>query len=680
MKEKEFFKKVINENIINKDEIKQKILFNQQNNFKRGKNMKKKFAISIISIVAVVVTSLIMMVSIYTPQNPKTINPTQTNDYSKIYEIIENFKTSQNNFSRISGGLFGINDKNYDMAPEMAIDESNSQSYSETNVQTQGMDEGDIVKTDGNYIYKINTKGCFILQVNGGDIELTSSILIENYVPKELYVSDNRLVMVGGIYEQYNYYGPYQIEPMCDCIGYMWYNKTDIRIYDISDKVSPILERHLTIDGTYHTSRIMQENNKLFYMINYSFSYGQEQNYIPKISDSNINNGEETKINSNNIYCYEDISYYSYLIIGQIDLDEPTSSDIKAYLGLGGEIYVSGENIFVATFDSYSTYKTNIFGWTKEDTDMIPQTRIVKIGLDTLNQKASARVDGSIKDRYSLDEYNGYLRIATTVNQYMNDKYSCVFVLDSSLNKVGEIRNIAKGESIYSVRFNGETGSLVTFEQIDPYFNLNLSDPANPTISKGLKEAGVSYYLHYIENTHYTIGIGKMSELIHSPYGEFVEWTGLKVTLYDNSTGEAKNINTVIIPGCCYAELFYNPKAFLYDVEKGIFGFSYESWSYDNSNYFNFQSMNQGFAVFSFDTTAENDADKMTYEKTISNLQSDIDMETYGRNYYYDYLTFITRGIRIGNQIYTISDKYIASYDLENFQEIEVFDLYSIEE
>ncbi len=231
----------------------------------------------------------------------------------------------------------------------------------------------------------------------------------------------------------------------------------------------------------------------------------------------------------------------------------------------------------MATYDYQSVYKINAFGWVTTS-DAVGSTRIVKIALSDLKQKAVARVEGTISDRYWMDEYNGYLRVATSV--WGSTQYTNIFVLDSNLSVKGKITNIAPGESIYSVRFNKETGSLVTFKQVYPYFNLNLSDPSNPTISRGLKEDGVSYYIHYIGDTSYTIGVGRMSEVVNSGWGERVIWTGLKVSLYDNSSGEAVNIKTVVLEGSCYSELFYNPKALLYDEAKGLFAFSYENWQY----------------------------------------------------------------------------------------------------
>lgn len=674
MKEKEFIKKVIDDNIADKESIRTRAkVYGKEKKKSKNFAMRKGWAIALVVII-VLTGAFTAMASIYIPQKSQGIQPFAANAYSDVYKAMKKYDRMSTSFN--FSDVFSMFKKAY--APiEMSNDASENfvnVDYSKTNIQTEGMDEGDIVKTDGNYIYKINTNGCVIVAADNGNLNVVSQIHIENYVPKEIYVKGNLLIMIGGVYTTFQ---PQQglglIEPMMDCISYVSYSTTDIRIYDISEKVSPKLKRQVMVEGNFETSRIMEEENKLFYMINYSFYSGQDDNSIPKIKDSAVSD-KARNIPAENIYIYDDISNYSYMIIGHIELDQPQNqSEIFAYLGLGGEIYVSKQNIFVATYDWNSAYDRNVFGWVKESSKREATTRIVKIGLDNLRQKAATRVIGSIKDRYSMDEHNGFLRIATTV--VSGEIFSNVYVLNSNLTIVGKIEGIAPGESIYAVRFNKDEGSLVTFRNIDPYFYLDLSDPYNPVIIGELKEDGVSYYIHYIEGTDYTIGIGMMSEVVRTPYGgEFVQWTGLKVSLYNNATGTPENISTYVIRGSCHADVLYDPKALLYDKDRGLIAFAYEKWNYEEMGYY-YNTMTQGFAVFKFDLTAENDEDKLVYRDTLTNLSAEIDAKQGWQKYYNAYLDFIKRGIRIGDYIYTISDKYITSYDLGNLHEIQELEI-----
>ncbi|MFA5450147.1 MAG: beta-propeller domain-containing protein, partial [Clostridia bacterium] len=562
-----------------------------------------------------------------------------------------------------------------------AIPQSGNNDYSKTNVQTQGMDEGDIVKTDGQYIYKLSSNGCYIISVANGSMTLFPPLEIENYVPKEMYISGNKLVIIGGVYSYIPSFSSglaITIEPAMDLGGYFYSycNKTDIRVYDITYKNAPTLERHLTIDGSYKTSRIIESENKLFYLVDYYFNYGNEDTYIPKVSDSTINDGEIQPVPAENISYYTDVSNYSYLILGQIDLDAPAEDAItEAYLGLGGTIYVSLEHIFVATYDYASAYRVNEKGKLLKTA---PQTRIVKLGVSDLQHKAEGWVDGTIKDRLSMDEYDGFLRVATTVRNWWSSlsSYNNLFVLKPDLTVAGKVTNIAPGETIYSARFNKEKGSIVTFQMVDPYFSFDLSDPYNPKIINEVKEDGVSYYIHYIGDTGYTIGVGQMSEVVSSPYGDWVQWTGLKVSLYDNVSPDA--VTTIVLRGSVHSPLFYDPKALLYDEERGLFAFPYQNWTYRTANSEYYSHIEQGLAVFKFDLGKEKDEEKLVYRDTLSNIEK-IELDSY-YGYYNGWLSFVERGIRIGGYVYTISDREIKSYSLDTLTEVQALELYQIDE
>lgn len=668
MKEKDLFKKSVGENLADKEKIRFKAKEGGTKSSRYIPTWKKGLAVTVVCIV-VCIAALSGMFASFSPVSPSTNYTAQPiNDYSEIISVIDNFNSGEESFnvsdffSDVLGGA-----KTADMAPNSESFTADSatgsvERTSETNVQTEGMDEGDLVKVRGQYIYKLNSNGCTIISASNGQMSILASIDVENYVPVEMYVSEDnaRLVMIGGIYNYGKVY-PMRAEPMYDCFCYMSYYKTNIRVYDITDKDLPVLQREISVDGSYYTSRLEEETNRLYYIVNYYFYYGKEESYIPKITDSTVNSGDEQSMPSSDLYYYDDIANNNYMIIGYIDLDQPeTDAKQAAYLGLSGTIYVSADNIFVTTYDYNTIYEKNILGWVRRDTSY-GLTRIVKISLDDLEQKALTRIKGTIKDRYSLDEYQGYLRIAVTVNTF--PRYNAVYVLDGNLEMTDKIENIAEGESIYSVRFNGDTGSLVTFQTVDPYYRLDLSNPYDINISDGLKKPGVSYYIHYIEGTPYTIGIGRST----NPDSEWVQWNGIEVVLYyndpDNPLADPVIVDQYVIRGDCYAEILYEPKALLYDKELGILGFAYQKWNY--SNYYYYSSMEQGFAVFSFDTEAADDDDKLTYHTTLTNIASGtVDMRN-NYNYYYDtYWSFVSRGIFIGDYIYTISDKVIASYDI----------------
>lgn len=140
------------------------------------------------------------------------------------------------------------------------------------------------------------------------------------------------------------------------------------------------------------------------------------------------------------------------------------------------------------------------------------------------------------------------------------------------------------------------------------------------------------------------------------------------------SSGEAVAVKNIVLEGSCCAELFYNPKAFLFDDANKIFGFAYENWQYNEDYYYG--SMQQGLSVFSFDINAVTDEDKLIYNGTLSNIHQ---INPNEESYYNYYLSFVERGVTIGNYVYTISNNYIKSYSLTDYQIVDSLDLSVLE-
>ena len=545
--------------------------------------------------------------------------------------------------------------------------------HSTTNVQTEGVDEGDIVKTDGEYIYCLNTSGFNIVRAQRGDMELTYKLDIDNYYPIEMYSDGNTLVLIGGIYEPFDYLSIDGDYIYYRCMPYYYYNrKTDIRVFDISDKTAPVELRHVTVDGYYNTSRMT--DGQLYYIVDYSFSryYRYSDNDPrPNYSYSAKINGADQKLPLGNIYKIGDNDSYSFTIVGKMNISDGAVSENKlnGYIGANGELYASEKYLYLVGTEYENSRVKNEEQKVIVSTS-VSRTAITKIAMSDLSIVARASVMGSINDRFSLDEYQNNLRVATTTDKYTysyyygkneddyvysgdSDSYRVnrVYVLDADLKQIGLIDEIAVGEKIYSCRFNGAKGSLVTFENIDPYYNLDLSDPTNPKISKGLKEDGVSHYIHYLGDSGYTIGVGVDTHV--NQYGNAVSG-GVKISMYDNRSGEAVNVQTYILGDYGYTPLSDESRALLYDERLGLFAFPV---SYYTDNY---NASKQGLAVFRFNT----EQGTLEYRGLLSNMSDD------GYEYYwYYYIDTISRGIRIGDYIYTVSDSRIVSYDWETLTE-----------
>ncbi|MDR3186231.1 MAG: beta-propeller domain-containing protein [Christensenellaceae bacterium] len=672
MKEKETIKMALEEEMPNKN----RIYANSINYGAAAKSPAKKkavfFAISLVGVLVFVLT-LSVLAATYSPINSGSIDP-KSGNYSKIYEVITKYGELLSANNRLLDLQLGASapSENYASieAPTSDLAQSPSQSKenstSMTNIQTEGFDEGDIIKWDSNYIYKLSMNGCYIISANNGLLEAVAEIEIANYVPKEMFISGNKLIIIGGIYDETVNFNSYDIEPLMSYAYAIPCRSTDIRIYDITDRSNPILSRSVLVSGFYSTSRLRMSDNKLIYMLNYGFSPDEEKdNQIPSIKDSSRSSSVE-KFPEDSLYYYEDLPYYSYFIIGEIDLDAPDKpSQIKAFLGLSGEIYISTENVYLAATNSFYLYRRNVFN--KFLYVYSPsKTRIVKLSQQDLSHVASQEVDGTVLNRFSLDEFNNNLRVATST-----DSGNDLYVLDGDLKIIGTFKNFGSGERIYSARFNETSAVIVTFKNIDPYFAFDLSDPRNPKLVGYLKENGVSKYLHYIGDSGYTIGIGENQDEAGAAL------TALKVSLYKNVQDDNPiNVDTVIIGDnnvYVYAAIFNQSKALYYDAELGLFGFSYETWNWSG----NYNSRTkQYFALFSFDVDLEHSSDQLKLLDTITHTPSQID------DYYLYSQYFISRGFRIGNYFYTASDKLITSYSIDqilNGDKAIIFDTLTLE-
>ena len=213
-----------------------------------------------------------------------------------------------------------------------------------------------------------------------------------------------------------------------------------------------------------------------------------------------------------------------------------------------------------------------------------------------IEKAADGNVPGSVKDHFAINEYQGYLRMATTVREETHEPvrdsvwgkviaydtkdsktYNSLYTLDQDLNIAGKVEGLAEGETIYSARFIGRMGYFVTFRQTDPLFSVDLSDPQNPKVLGELKISGFSEYLHPYAD-HLLLGIGMEAEEDTGSVGS------VKLTMFDTSNpSDVKEGCTLELEGYTYANALYDYKAILIDPGKNLFGFCAEGYSEDAS-------------------------------------------------------------------------------------------------
>ncbi len=436
-------------------------------------------------------------------------------------------------------------------------------SYSKTNLQEAGVDEADIIKTDGKYLYVMKATGSVrMIRAEGKTLEVEGTIMLEalNETPQEMYVDGDILnLIVTGSRTTLD-----SDDTQEDTYTANTENYTKIYTYDISDRSVPQLRGTVKQKGTYSTSR---KNGDVIYLFTQFYPQindaDQIDTYVPAVNGA--------RLESTDIYLPEYQNSSSYLVISSVSNRRPDEViDKKAIVSAADNFYVSNDNIYIANAN-----------WGSDAT----MTQILKFSCQKgkIRAKGAADLKGFLNDSFSMNEYNGYLRIVLT--DYSGDtQTNALYVLDDALEVCGSITDIAEGEEIRSARFLGDTGYFVTFRDTDPLFSVDLSDPAEPKVLGELKITGFSSYLHfYGENK--LLGVGNEVD------PETGAYTGIKLAMFDVSDpSNVKQLHKFVIKDTYDCPLFYDYKAAMIDTEKNVFGFmcdsSYMIFRYDEGKGF----------------------------------------------------------------------------------------------
>lgn len=544
--------------------------------------------------------------------------------------------------------ITNANSKNETATNEVAND------YSKTNTQVQGVDEADIVKTDGTYIYYLtNEKLTIINTENASQMKEMSTIKFdETFTPEEIFLNNDKIIVIGKRYEYDKTERKIGIDEDFLYPNYMDKTYTSAKLYNVKDKTNPTLERTVEVEGDYLTARMIGSNvyiasNKYMYYAyicnTYKSTELNEDDFKPHYLDTATSN-ETKSINFDCIYYIPEFEDTNYLNIVAFNITNNQEANVESYLGAGEEIYASKKNLYVTKtkYDYERKNKTSI------------TTEIYKFNLNNANCTfaKAGDVPGSVLNQFSMDECNGYFRIATTDSTSWNSESNTnnLYVLNENLETIGKIEGLAKGERIYSVRFMGNRAYMVTFVETDPLFVIDLSNPTTPTVLGELKIPGYSKYLHPYDETH-LIGIGEDTEVVNYGYGDRVVTNGMKMAMFDvtdpNNPQELYNVK--IGEKGTYSELLYNHKALLFSKEKNIIAFPISIT--DNDYKVTFQgaivygvSLEKGFEL----------------KTKISNSATDYD-RYYSRNR-------VERIIYIKDTLFTLSNGLIKAVDLNTFE------------
>lgn len=559
--------------------------------------------------------------------------------YDEVYSYLEEYQRQQKEMA----SSYVVEHESYDMTAESAdggistgavmedrastdsapaaaaqnVDNTGESEYSETNVRQEGVDEGDIVKTDGVYLYALEDEEDKIAVIDTRSQDMRKAAVIEigsNCYIQEFYVvpDQKKLVAVcsrGGSDMMYmpeaDYKGPGD-GPAVVAV-----------IYNIEDPGNPKEEGRVSQSGNYSSSRMSDGYLYLFseYQIWNEVNQHEPREFVPLI-DGDV-------MSANDIYLPQISRANMYEVITAVDLKKPDKvKDSKAVLSKGGSLYVSNENIYF--------YEEE---WGQSDGGCVTTIRKVGYKGGQLKAKAQGQFDGYLKDSFCIDEYEGNLRVVTTRNHTVGTDSNSVYVLDGELERIGAIENLAEDERVYSARFMGDTGYFVTFRETDPLFCVDLSNPKKPKIVGELKIPGFSEYLHFY-------GEGRLLGIGMDVDEETFVTDGVKLTMFDISDKtDVKEADTYVLKNVYDTAVSYDYKAALISPERNIIGFPGNSEG--GQKYFLFEYNEDG--GFTCDMEERINGNGM-------------------RN---------ARGVYIGDTLYVVQGNIIEAYSLKDYQKID---------
>lgn len=563
-------------------------------------------------------------------------------DYDEIYQYIKEEYESRNQSYRMesyaedtgevksaddasmSSGAVGTSSME---GAASAMDAGASADYSETNIREEGVGEADIVKTDGKCLYILNNRRIQIVGIEQEEMEPLGCIdMDEDDYVSEIYIKDDKLVVVYTRSE-------YRVESGSS--GGVYKEYATAETFDVSDPENPKSVGKISQSGNYYTMRMVGDYVYLFSTFYADTSSARKYigGYIPEIQGKTID--------SESILMPMFPRGSQYTVVSTFSMENPGEKiDSKAIFGASGMCYVSGKNIYICE-GYYDSEKSNV-----------TQTCIRKVAFEDgkLEAVGQTRIDGTLNDSFSIDEYEDNLRLVVTVSPtYSSSPFpisilrsedtdekkvekdsNSLYILDRNLNEISRIEGLAEDEQIYSARFMGDTGYFVTFRQVDPLFSMDLSDPENPKIIGKLKIPGFSDYLHpYGEGL--LLGIGMAVD------EEGITTDGVKLSMFDISDpADVEEVQKYVLEDIYSTDVSYNYKAALVNVEKNLIGFPAYG---QEQHYYIFSYGEDGFTC--------------VFDRELTGYYSDV------------------RALYVGDRLYLAAGNTVEAFNLETFDKVD---------
>ena len=576
------------------------------------------------------------------------------------------------------------------------------------------------------YILSTSNKSVIIVDAwpaeNG---QIVSQIPIDGN-PSEIFINGDRLVVLGSSGYYWACRGgicPLMESSIAPDYEYTP-PKAYVLVYDITDRANPVLKNNITLDGDYQNARmigdyayIVVDSGTGYYDGNYTlpnltrngvtttvqpeeiyyfdiidYSYRFTTILGVNVKDDASKPGRKTLLTgySQEMYVSQNKMYLTYQkMVNYFDYMGEIVNAFRPYMpaDVAGKIDIvmaSGRG----KSDKWTEIGEIMSNWTRDisydqwqtieeataplfyqiQLKMHKESDKTLIFSFTLNNgqvdlSANGEVPGYPLNQFSMDEYNGYFRIATTTTD-MPAAWSefraattrnNVYVLDWNLAIVGRLENLAPGESIYSARFMGDRAYLVTFRRIDPLFVIDVSNPASPQVLGQLKIPGFSEYLHPYDETH-IIGVGK--DVPEVAEGQRAIPEGVKLALFDVSdVANPKEVSKYVIGGQgTYSEALDDHRAFLFNKEKELLVIPINDWG----AWWGTRQKEAANGAYVFKLTIENGFE---LRGNISHMDSDY----WGNN--------VRRSFYIDNVLYTLSEGLLKANSLSDLSELKAIEL-----
>jgi len=513
--------------------------------------------------------------------------------------------------------------------------------HSTTNIQAAGVDEADIVKTgDDGHLYVVSGGKIYILKAYPPEqATVLSTIILNETYNTQIYTGGNKLAVLGNLQVAYAYPEAVGFAP------YVYNDQSFIKVYDITNKTNPILTRTIILNGTMFGSRMI--GDYVYGVVNQLATQPSNQTDIKVALPKLVVNGVVKEVQPNEIHYLNipDVYYYFTTIVAVNVLNDAQEPTKESFLtGATASMYVSQSNMYLTVPNTSMWIRTMAAPEAEEPKE---ETLVYRVKLDKekIVVEDQGKVPGYVLNQFSMDEYNGFFRIATT-EWTINSSQNNLYVLNMSLSVVGKLEGLAPGERIYSARFMGERCYLVTFEQKDPFFAIDLSNPAEPKVLGKLIIQGFSGYLHpYDENN--IIGVGR-------------EDNNVKLSLFNvaNATNPQEVDKFVVQGGYSDSAVLADHKAFLFDKSKRLLALPVSiNWIEVIGDAYYTKGFWQGAYVF--DISLSN---RFVLKGNVTHQENSTEQ--------WDSGYWVKRVLYIDNVLYTVSDKKIKMNSLEDLREI----------